>query len=103
MRQGGARIKFEFDARGILNQFEPILQFKVAVVTKLAKALKKNETIRFEKDLDEDLRRVEIEFIVQTKVGAKLAMLKDKIDKREEGSEPLLDFKTMELSAPNRY
>ena len=57
LRQGGAKIKFEFDARGIINQVEPIVQSKVAVVTKLAKAMKQNEKIRFEKDLDEDLMR----------------------------------------------
>ena len=48
LRQRGARIKFEFDARGIINQFEPFVQSKVAVVTKLSKALKQNKKIRFE-------------------------------------------------------
>ena len=91
MRQGRGRIKFEFDARGILHLFEPIVRSKVAVVTKLSKALKQNENIRFEKDLDDDLRQIGIEFAVQSKVGAKLVMLKDKIDKRKEGSEPLLE------------
>ena len=99
---GGARIKFEFDARGIIHQFEHIVQSKEGVVTKLAKALKQNDKIRFEKDLDEDLRQVGIEFTVQTKVGAKLAMLKDEIDKREEGSEPLLNWSLYEIDR-NRY
>ena len=48
--------------------------------------------LRFEKDLDENLRQAGIEFTVLMKVGAKLAMLKCNVQKREEGVDPILDW-----------
>lgn len=83
LKTGGDRIKLEFEARGIISLFDPIVRSKVSVVTKLIKVLKENEKTRFENDLNVDLERAGIAFTAQMKVGAKLAMLKDK---REEGT-----------------
>ena len=102
LKQGGARIKLEFEARGILDMLEPIVQSKQLVVTKLIKVLKDHEKVRFEKDLDDHLRLVGIEFTTQTKVGAKLTMLKDRVNKREEGEDPVLDWSLYKVDR-NRY
>ena len=102
LKQGGARIKLKLEARGILNMFEPIVQSKQSAVTKLIKVLKDHEKLRFEKDLDDHLQLVGIEFTTQTKVGTKLAMLKDKINKGEEGVEPVLDWSLYEIDR-SRY
>lgn len=67
---------------------------KAIIVTQLTKVLKEHEKLRFEKNLDGDLHQVGIEFKVQMKVGAKLAMLKDKVEKLEEGTEPMLYWST---------
>ena len=101
LKQGGARIKLKLEARGILNMFEPIVQSKQSAVTKLIKVLKDHEKLRFEKDLDDHLQLVGIEFATK-KVGAKLVMLKDKINKREEGVEPVLDWSLNEIDR-SRY
>ena len=97
LKNDGDRIKLEFEVRGILSKFEPIVQSKVSVVTKLIKILKENEKTRFENDLNVDMERSGI-IITQMKVGAKLAMLKDKIDKREEGTDPVVDWNVYEIN-----
>ena len=71
---------------------------KQYVVTKLTKVLKDHEKLRFEKDLDDYLQQAGIELTGQMKVGAKLAMPKDKqVQKREEGVGPILDWSIYEI------
>ena len=67
------------------------------MVTKLIKALRENEKTRFENHLDVDLERAGISFTAQMKVGAKLAMLKHKIDKKEVGTDLVVDWNVYEI------
>ena len=49
---GGLLIKHEFESRGLLEDFNTIVQSKVRVITRCQEALAHHETMRFEKELD---------------------------------------------------